>query len=410
MDEMHETYLPRLAAPLLARTLNVFPIAVLTGSRQTGKSTLAQRPELGERAYVTLDDILVREQARTEPEVLLDRAHDLVIDEVQHAPDLLLAIKRRVDVRREVGRYILTGSTDLLLQERVSESLAGRAGYVRLWPFSRREQLGLASAGIWSDLLRAKSDEWPDVVKAQNVAAEPWRVLAERGGYPVPAHDLRSPEERTLWFDGYAATYLERDLAQLSAIEGLADMRRLMRALCLRIGGLLNQAEISRDLAVPQTTLKRYVDLLEVSNQLVRIPAYSVNRTKRLVKSPKIYWSDAGLALRLAGESEPRGAHLENLVATDLLAWSSAADGRPSILHWRTSSGAEVDFVVETPARLLPIEVKSSTRIRPADARHLRTFLTEYEDLADGALLLYDGDETLWLERGVLATPWHRVI
>jgi hypothetical protein len=270
--------------------------------------------------------------------------------------------------------------------------------------------LGLARAGLWSELLATDPDEWPSVLDSRPTGPEAWRDLAERGGYPVPAHTLPSPDARTLWFEGYASTYLERDVGQLSAIENLADMRRLMAALCLRLGGLLNKAEVARDLGVPQTTVKRYIDLLEVSNQLLQVPAYSVNRTKRLIKSPKVYWSDTGLALRLAGESVPRGLHLENIVANDLVAWSSVTERRPSILHWRTTSGAEVDFVIESGAHLLPVEVKSAQRVGSSDARHLLTFLSEYPDLANGGLLLHDGNETFWVARSVLAVPWHRVV
>jgi predicted AAA+ superfamily ATPase len=183
-----------------------------------------------------------------------------------------------------------------------------------------------------------------------------------------------------------------------------------MSALCLRLGSLLNQAELGRDLALPSSTVQRYLNLLEISYQLVRVPGYSVNRTRRLIKAPKVYWSDTGLAMYLAGETAARGFHLENLVLTDLLAWAGASVQRPNILHWRTAGGAEIDFVVELPGKLLPVEVKSSVRVSQADARHLRTFLEDYPHDASGALLLYDGEETFWVDRGVLATPWHRVI
>jgi predicted AAA+ superfamily ATPase len=410
MDDMQIEFLPRMASAVVSRTLGVLPIVVVTGARQTGKSTLVRQPTLGPRDYCTLDDVELRDLARRDPELLLDRAPRLVIDEVQRTPDLLLAIKKRVDEHPEPGRYILTGSTNLLLQERVSESLAGRAGYVRLWPLTRREQLGLASAGLWSELLAAPPKSWPDLLSAQAVDSEPWRALAGRGGYPIPAHRLDAADARSIWFDGYASTYLERDLTQIAAVEHLADMRRLMAALCLRLGGLLNQSEIARDLALSQTTVKRYIDLLEVSHQLIRLPAYSVNRTRRLIKSPKIYWTDTGLALWLSREPEVRGAHLENVIATDLMAWSAVTPGRPGIFHWRTGSGAEVDFVIELPTRMLPIEVTSARRVGARDARHLRSFLDEYSDAADAGILLYDGDETFWVERGVLATPWHRVV
>ena len=171
----------------------------------------------------------------------------------------------------------------------------------------------------------------------------------------------------------------------------------------------MNQAELSRDLGLPSSTVQRFLNLLEVSYQLVRLPGYSVNRTRRLIKAPKIYWSDTGLAMHLGAESSPRGAHLENLLLTDLMAWAGTAPHRPNVLHWRTAGGAEVDFVIELPDRLLPIEVKASRRVTHRDARHLRTFLDDYP-ASQGALLLYDGDEVFWLDKRILAAPWHRVM
>jgi len=403
-------YLSRLVEPRLEALLGVFPVVVVTGARQTGKSTLVRRPTVaGARPYLTLDDIILRDEARRDPELFLDRGESLVIDEVQRAPDLLLAVKRRVDEQRVLGRFVLTGSANLLLQRDVSESLAGRAGYITLAPLTRREQLGMGAAGLWGELLALPSSEWPDLLETRSVPAEPWQHLALRGGYPVPCHELTRQEQRAEWFAGYAATYLERDVRQLSAVENLADMRRLMAALCLRLGGLLNQAELSRDLSLPSSTVQRFINLLEVSYQLVRVPGYSVNRTRRLIKAPKVYWSDTGLALHLSAEAAPRGAHLENIVLTELTAWAGAAAERPGVLHWRTAAGAEVDFVVELPDRLLPIEVKASRRVTHADARHLRTFLGDYPS-APGALLLYDGEEVFWVDRGVLAAPWHKVV
>ena len=403
-------FLPRLVQPQLEELSSVFPVVVVTGARQTGKSTLVRRPELfGDHQYITLDDVLVRDQARRDPELLLDRGESLVIDEVQHAPELLLSIKRRVDERRIRGQYVLTGSSNLLVQRNVSESLAGRAGYVPLLPLTRREQLGRGRAGLWTELIEAPPSDWPELLEAQGAPVEAWQVLAARGGYPTPAHELDQQKQRAHWFAGYTATYLERDLRQLSAIENLADMRRLMAALCLRLGGLMNQAELSRDLGLPSSTVQRFMNLLEVSYQLVRVPGYSVNRTRRLIKAPKIYWSDTGLAMHLAAETSPRGAHLENLLLTDLMAWAGTAPGRPNVLHWRTAGGAEIDFVIELPDRLLPIEVKASRRVNHHDARHLRTFLTDYS-ASPGALLLYDGDEVLWMDKRILAAPWHRVI
>lgn len=386
---------------------------VVLGARQTGKTTLVRSmPLLARRPYLTLDDFELRAQASSDPESVVARAPALVLDEVQRARDLLIAVKRAVDSdrTRTRGRFVLTGSANLLMLERMGETLAGRAVYVTLWPFTRRERLGLGRAGIWSELLGAPFARWRDVIDAPGGPAEDWRKAVRLGGLPVPAHDLTDDEERALWFSGYVQTYLERDLQVLRAVENLADFRRLMRAACLRLGGLLNQTELSRDVGIVQPQVHRFLNLMETSYQAIRLPAFSVNRTRRLIKAPKLYWSDTALALFLAGEAEPRGPHLENLVLIDLLAWRDVQARRPEVLYWRTASGIEVDFVVETPKMLLPIEVKAAARVTPADAKGLEAFLDEHHDRASGALLLHAGKETFPLTRRVLAAPWWQVI
>ncbi len=413
MDTIHrvnDPVLPRLLEGPLAAALKAFPVVVVTGARQAGKSTLVQQVEAGGRTYRTLDDLEVLERARQEPASLVRGSRRLTLDEVQRSPDLLLAVKQAVDERRAAGRYLLTGSANLLLMRRVSESLAGRAIHVTLWPLARREQLGLGTAGVWPRLFAEKERDWLDLLAAESAPEEDWRELARRGGYPTPAVELRGPEERAQWFAGYARTYLERDLQDLSAVGSLVDFRRLVRMACLRLGSLVNQTEMARDAGLSQPTVHRHLDLLEVSYQLVRLPAYAVNRTKRLLKTPKLYWCDTGLALHLAGESEPRGAHLENLVLSDLLAWRDATVDAPDLLYWRTTGGDEVDLVVDWRGELLPIEVKATNRPRLADARSLRLFRDEYRDRTRAGLLLHAGSELAWLAEGVLAMPWWKVM
>jgi uncharacterized protein len=395
----------------LARAMRTMPIVVVTGARQTGKSTLVREFEsAADRLYLTLDDLDVLDQATHAPSDLVGRAKKLTLDEVQRAPDLLLAVKRAVDARRQRGRFLLTGSANLLLMRTVSETLAGRATYLTLWPMTRREQLGLGRAGIWDELLGRRDDEWLDVVATQTAQYEDWRVVARRGGYPTPALELDVHSQRAMWFAGYARTYLERDLQEIASIATVPDFRRLMRATCLRLGQLVNQTELGRDVAMPQPTVHRYLNLLEASYQLVRVPAYSVNRTRRLIKTPKVYWCDTGLAMHLAGLDAPTGAHLENLVLLDLLAWKETRIETTDVSYWRTAAGEEVDLVVETGGKLIPIEVKATATPRQADAKHLRTFRDEYGRQCRAALLLHTGDNIEWLAPGILAAPWWRVI
>lgn len=404
--------LPRAASTAVMHGLRVSPVVVVLGARQTGKSTLVRSlPSLAGYPYLTLDDFDLRAQAKADPEAVVERAPSLIIDEVQRARDLLIAVKRAVDrdSERRPGRFVLTGSANLLMMETIGETLAGRALYITLWPFTRRERLGLGGTGIWSELLAEGFARWREVISRQTVPQEDWRQVVRLGGFPVPAHVMPDEDARASWFSGYVQTYLERDLQALRAVENLADFRRLMRAACLRIGGLINQTELGRDVGISQPQVHRFLNLMETSFQAIRVPAYAVTRTKRLIKSPKLYWCDTALALHLAGETEPRGAHLENLVLMDLVAWRDTRAQRPEVLYWRTAAGEEVDFVVEAAGRTLPIEIKAAARLTPADARGLESFLAEYSDSSDGALILYGGHETFPLTRRVLAVPWWRV-
>lgn len=409
----HPSLLPRAAAQALEAALRVMPVVVVLGARQTGKTTLVRaHPGLAARPYYTLDDLEIRLQAEADPEALVSRAPMLVLDEVQRARDLLIAIKRAVDTDRprRPGRFVLTGSANLLMLKKIGETLAGRAAYVTLWPMTTGELAGTGRTGLWGELLAHPLADWRDLLEDRNPQPLDWRQAVRRGGFPVPAHELSAPEERALWFSGYLQTYLERDLPELRAVENLADFRRLAQAACLRLGSLLNQTELGRDVGISQPQVHRFLNVLEASYLALRLPAFAINRTKRLIKAPKLYWCDTALALHLSGEAEPSGAHLENLVLLDLIAWRDITTPRPEVLYWRTADGLEVDFVLETPQRLLPIEVKTSPRVLPADAKGLEAFLDEYPERSNGGLLLYAGHEIFPLTRRVLAAPWWRVL
>src|SRR6266853_436189 len=228
------TTLPRLVGTALAERLRVMPAVVVTGARQTGKSTLVERLVPGKRHYASLDELDVLDSAQRDPEALVGGTGPVTLDEVQREPGLLRAVKRAIDRDRKPGRFLLTGSANLLLMRQISESLAGRASYLTLWPMTRGEQRGLGRCGLWDELLAAPDAQWRDLLAAEPDAPEDWRMLARRGGFPTPALALTTPKERTIWFDGYVRTYLERDLQDLAAISALPDFRRLMRAARLR--------------------------------------------------------------------------------------------------------------------------------------------------------------------------------
>lgn len=410
IHDMNEQPVPRHVAGALNARLEAMPATVVLGARQTGKSTLALRLTPGRRRLVSLDEFDALDLARREPMALLDPPDPLTLDEVQREPALLRAVKTAIDADRRPGRFLITGSANLLVMQSVGETLAGRAAYLTLWPMTRREQQGLGSCGRWEDLLRTDPHDWRDLLMADDAPEEDWRALAARGGFPTPALHMQKPEARRIWFEGYVRTYLERDLQAVSSISALPDFRRLMQAACLRLGRLLNQTELGRDLAMPQPTVHRYLNLLETSYMLVRVPPFTVNRTSRLVKMPKLYWADVGLARHLAGVDEPQGEHLENIVLHDLMVWRDARDSRAEVLHWRTTTGKEIDFVVETPTSLLPVEVKAGARPAIGDTRHIRAFRAEHPETALPGLLLHTGSAVEWLTGDVLAAPWWRVV
>jgi uncharacterized protein len=278
---MNKKNLDRFIACSLTERLKVVPAVIVTGARQTGKSTLVKELVPGDRNYFSLDDLEVVDVARKDPGVLVGGSRPVTLDEVQREPSLMHAVKQAIDKKRRRGQFLLTGSANLLLMRKVSESLAGRASYLTIWPMTRREQLGLGCCGLWEELFATPDEGWLDLLAAQPDAPENWRTLARRGGFPTPAVHMHKAAERNIWFDGYVRTYLERDLHDLSAVASLPDFRRLMKAACFRLGQLVNQTELGRDIALPQPTVHRYLNLLEASYLLVRLPAYAVNRTKR---------------------------------------------------------------------------------------------------------------------------------
>lgn len=400
--------LPRLLHAPLARALETFPVVVVTGARQTGKTTLVTTEAIGAgRAYRTLDDFDVHERALRQPEQLVRESERMTLDEVQRAPELLRAIKREVDGDRRPGRYLLTGSANLLMMRRVSESLAGRAVYLHLGPMTESEKAGRGGSAPWAALLAASGvDEAAKTVGASGAAFD-WRAAAMAGGLP-PAALGPTGEARTLWLDAYVRTYLERDLSDVAGIASLGDFRRLMKLASLRIGQLVNQSELARDAALSQPTAHRFLNLLETSFQIVRLAPYATSRTKRLVKTPKLYWSDTAVGAFLAKRAtldSDAGAFLENLVLSDLAAWIETVTPRPEIAFWRTRAGGEVDIVVESGPRLLPVEVKSSVRLRLDELRGLTEFLAEHAKRAPWGLVVYDGDEVVRLSDTILAAP-----
>ena len=403
-----EYYYPRWITSPLVQASQDHPIVVLSGARQVGKSTLLLNADpFCQWRWLSMDDYDVLRQARLHPETLWAGADHLVIDEVQKAPEILPAIKQAVDLHPGRYRFMLSGSANLLLMRQVSESLAGRAVYFILRPMALGE-INLAAPPRM--LLQALTADWPEEGSLGESPPDP-ALLILRGLMPALIQ-FNNPQACLRWWEGYVATYLERDLRQLSQIDSLVDFRRLMELVALRSAQLLNQSEIGRDAGLSQSTVHRYLNLLETTHLFTRLPVYTSNRTSRLVMTPKAFWSDPGLAAYLSGyydledlqRGREFGALFESLVYHHLRLQADLLTPSARLYTWRKRSGGEVDFVVEHGRRLLAVEVKRTARPRFADTAGLQAFL-EANPGAHG-LLVHGGDEVRRLAQDILAVPW----
>lgn len=378
MNKFHS----RVFKDLLEKALKAMPVVVVTGARQTGKTTLVHKLLQQKRRYLTLDLIDILEQAKKNPDSLLEDV-PVTIDEVQRAPELLLAIKRKVDEQRVKGEILLTGSTNLLLMANVADSLAGRAIYFELPPFSPLEW---STKGNEIDIIESLFENKMDLSLWQSTNSKndcfEWII---KGGYPS-AITAETAEERDLWFSGYVQTYLERDLRQLVDVANLMDFKKMMVLTANRVGRLLNQSGIARDLGMSQPTCHRYFNLLETGYQIANLHNYVSNPTSRIVKSKKVFWTDMGLAAHLAKIHNVEalkkhidlGFWLEQGVFQTLQTWKSLGLDR-NVFYWRTTGKDEVDFILEKGDQLVAIEVKSTEGVHSSDLKTLRKFQEEYE-------------------------------
>ena len=373
------------------------PVVYLQGARQTGKSTLVRA--LAERehpaSYLTLDTAAVLAAATGDPEGFVSGLRrPVVIDEAQRAPGLALAIKAAVDADRRPGQFLLTGSAGVLSLPKLAESLAGRMELRTLWPFSAGELLGVRETFVdrMFDPLLSVPETPPDT---QDALIE--RVC--RGGYPEVQARKRGTR-RQAWFDGYVDAILQRDVRELANIERLSEMPRLLGLLASRVGQPVNFADLARTVAIPQTTLKRYVTLMETTFLVRLLPPWFSNIGKRLTKAPKLLLGDTGLLAHLLEADADRlgrdrtlfGHALENFAAMELLKQLGWSERRCRLFHFRTEGGAEVDLVLEDRAgRLVGIEVKAAASVGRRDFRGLKALTALAGDRFVRGVVLYTG-------------------
>jgi hypothetical protein len=410
MEDANARY-PRSARGQVVADLALYPVVAVMGARQVGKSTLCLdlAREFGFTSR-TLDDRDVRQQAQADPEGFLADLGERggLIDEVQRAPELMLAIKAVVDRSQRKGQYLLTGSNQPRIGQAVGDSLVGRATYRTLRPLTLSELRFDEQHPGWSFLFGADEKAVMRELerRAESGGALDWRQAVQTGGFP---RAVAAPaEQRLRILDDYVQTYSSRDIRDIIAVDSTPKLEAFVRLTATRTGQVLNASGLSADLGVPVTTIRRWTEALLRGYLIELIPPYSRNAGQRVIKSPKLYSVDAALAMAAARDTAATGFHLETLVAHDLLVWRDGAPTR-DLYHWRLASGQEVDFILEENGKLLPVEVKAAEAIGPAEARHLIEFRDRHPGTPRGVLLSSDPRIRV-VKPGIVACPWWSVL
>lgn len=423
----------------IAEAMTDTPVILLSGARQTGKSTLMQSlatpSAIASKStlhYLTLDDPEVYAAALSNPHGFI-AAHDgtMLIDEVQRAPELFLAIKHAVDKNRTPGRFLLTGSANVLLLPRLSESLAGRMEILTLRPLSQMELAQVKGADETIRCAANLIDAWfsdrshtdhplPNLPTYLPVDRTDFAQRLLIGGYPeVVARS--SPKRRAAWFDNYLNTVLQRDIRDLAQIDAVLQMPRLLKAIAHKTTGTLNLADVSRTLGLPQTSLKRYLTLMETVYLIEPLQAWTHRDSHRAQKASKYYLNDSGLFAHVMGitqdsmaEANPllaavnglNGALVETFVQSELRKHLSWAQTSAQLMHYRTSTEIEVDFLLEDKAgNVVGIEVKSSLTVRQNDFKGLRHLQALLGDKFVRGIVLHPGDKTLQWDEKMASIP-----
>jgi len=380
---MPKTYITRNIEDIVKKAEKQFPAIIVTGPRQSGKTTLLKHLFSKTHRYVSLDEPDNQLMANREPKLFMDNfPPPVIIDEIQYAPGLFPYLKIAIDnARSKKGQFLLTGSQSFPLMAGVGESLAGRIAVLSLLSFSFKEQL------------RSKAE----------LNLNRFKEMLLRGGFPELVVD--QAREARLWFSGYLQTYLERDVRQLRNIGDLTDFQRFLEMLAALNGQILNLSELSRNLGVAVNTVKGWISVLEASHQIILIKPYYKNKGKRIVKRPKIYFLDTGFLCYLNGitreeqvlKGPASGQLFEGAVLGEIVRNFYDRGEIPRIYWWRTSHGDEVDFIIEQEGKIMPIEIKMTTRIDRALARGLISFSRIFANEIKKSILVNLSDKKMIL-------------
>lgn len=399
---------PRYAESHIRTALRDTRVVAISGPRQSGKTTLARRFARRGMKFFTLDSQPTLEAARSDPVAFIRGLERAVIDEVQRAPDLVLAIKHSVDEDPRPGRFLLTGSANLLTIKTVRDSLAGRVEIVPLYPLGRCERLRVKRPHFVSKVFRGQAPQ-----RRESLPAGKLLQLVAAGGYPE-AIKRRSERRRQDWYRAYLDSIVERDLPEIADIAKPGQIPRVLEIAARFAGQLMNLSEIGRSAGVDHKTAEHYLRVLEQLYLIQRVKPWSRNELSRLVKTAKLHFVDSGLLTAMRGYSVARvgadrnlfGSLLESFVFSELLKLSSWADERVSMFHYRDRDNFEVDFVLEdSRGRIAGVEVKAAASVTRRDFGGLERLASAAGTSFVQGILLYDGEQTLSFAENLRAVP-----
>ena len=406
MDDTQSLY-PRLIEARIAEAMSDTPVVLVAGPRQAGKTTLVRQMAVQGARYLTLDDELTLLAAKEDPVGMIRSLDRAVIDEIQRAPQLLLAIKKTVDEDRRPGRFLLTGSANLMALPTVADSLAGRMETLTLLPLSQSEMRG--SAANWIDSAFAGQILSP----AQLVVGDDLVEAVLRGGYPE-AVSRATPRRRTAWGRQYIDAIIQRDVRDVAGIDKLDQLPRFLRALAQVSGQMCNYTQLGGQIGLDHKTAARYIGVFEQMYLLKRVEVWAKNRLSRVVKTPKMQFIDSGLLSTLADVTSAHaqqnrsrfGSILETFVFGELLKHTTTSENDYQLLYYRDHDQFEVDFIIENAAgHLVGVEVKAAATVKESDLRGLKRLASIAGEHFKLGIILYDGEETLPLGEGLWAAP-----